>query len=281
MNNPNAFSNNMKKMLLSLTLIIVFISFAFAKDYKRIISLSPSATNALYELGIDKEIIAVTIFCPKGEYEKEIIGTLLEPDLEKIIKLKPDFIVASKDGNSKDFVEKLIKMKFTVYVMQENPDFEKICSNFNDLAKETGKQKEAEKIINQSKADISAVFEKTKNSEKKKVFWEIGSVPLYTCGKKSFLNDYNHWTNTKNIYEDLDVNYSPIDIEDVFFRNPQIIVIVSMDENKSALKNWNKFKSISAVKNDKIFIVSPYDLFGLTPLKFAQSVKLLYGLFYE
>ena len=74
---------------------------------RRIISLIPSVTRSLYLLGLQDEIAAVTIFCPPEAKDKEKIGTILEPDIEKIVSLKPDIVIASKEGNRQVTVEKL------------------------------------------------------------------------------------------------------------------------------------------------------------------------------
>ena len=90
------------KRLLILFLLIIFSSVGglFA-EYNRIISLAPSATESLYELGLEKNIIANTVYCSDGNSKKEKIGTVTEPNIEKIISLNPDLIVATKEGNYK------------------------------------------------------------------------------------------------------------------------------------------------------------------------------------
>ena len=102
----------MKNLIFALFLLFS-ASYAYA-DYNRIVSLAPSATASLYELGIDAEIAGVTVYCSGGKTKKEIVGTLLEPDFEKIISLKPDLIIASKEGNSKAAVEKLMRLGLNV-----------------------------------------------------------------------------------------------------------------------------------------------------------------------
>ena len=118
----------MKRFLFLLTLL--FITTNLFAQYKKIISLAPSATESLYELGIDKELIANTIYCSNGNFKKEKIGTVTEPNIEKIISLNPDLIVATKEGNYKTVVDKLVRLKLTVYVMEPYSNFEDICNNF-------------------------------------------------------------------------------------------------------------------------------------------------------
>ena len=64
-----------------------------AQEARRIVSLAPSITESLYELGAEDYIIGITVFCPKGRTPKLEVGTLWEPDLEKIISLNTDFLL--------------------------------------------------------------------------------------------------------------------------------------------------------------------------------------------
>jgi iron complex transport system substrate-binding protein len=267
----------MKKVLLIVIFILFFHCLIFAKDYQRIISLAPSATRSLYELGLDKEIIGITIFCPEGENKKEIIGTILEPNLEKIILLKPDLIVASKEGNFKTSIEKLQNLGFNVYVMDMSSNFDEVCKNFNLLADYVGRQNKANEEIEKSKAQVAAIFNQAKKSQKKSLFWVVGISPLYTCGKESFLNDYNSLTNTENIYHNLNARYAPVDMEDVIMKNPQIIIVASMDDNGKTDESRLNFNSTRAAKNGKIFFINPDKLFGLTPSSFADGLRILWG----
>ncbi|MDR0823411.1 MAG: helical backbone metal receptor [Endomicrobium sp.] len=270
----------MKKFLLIVISILMFSSMVYAKAYTRIISLAPSITKSLYELGIDKELLGITSFCPKGKSQKEIIGTLIEPDLEKIISLKPDLIIAAKEGNSKVMVEKLQRAGFDIYTMEMSQGFEELCKNFEALGKVLGKEKEAGNIIKKAQSQIDEIYKAAQNRQIQTVFWEIGDKPLYTAGGKSFLNGYNKYSNTKNIYDGvLNARYSPIDIEDVLMRNPDIIIAADMDGNDAAQirSSWAKYSSIKAVKNKKIYVFSADDLFGLTPTIFAETLKKIFN----
>jgi iron complex transport system substrate-binding protein len=269
------------KTLSILLAVFLFAGVSFAKDYKRIISLAPSVTKNLYELGIDKEIIAITMYCPKGKFQKEIIGTLLEPDLEKIISLKPDLIIAAKEGNSQILVEKLRKIGISVYIMETANSFEEICNNFFLLAEEIGYQKQAQKIIDEARGIVLSISSKTKNQTVQTLFWEIADKPLYTAGKGSFLNDFNAYTKTKNIYADfISGRYAPVDIEDVISRNPDIIIAADMDGQDLA-QTKKKYKNAKAVKNNKVYYLKSDDLFGLTPMFFASALERIYRLIYE
>ena len=264
----------MRNFLFIIGLLFCLNATAFA--YLRIVSLAPSVTESLYELGMENSVVGITIYCPKGNTKKEIIGTLLEPDLEKIVMLKPDLIISTKEGNNKAAVEKLSRLGFNVYVMETSQNFIEICSNFYNLGKKVGKVSEASEIIDKANESVNADLAKINNDGVKKVFWEIGAKPLYTAGRQSFANDYNRYTKTENIYGDTDMRYFAVNAEDVLERNPDIIILVNMgDISVEELVNWRKYKSVNAVKNAKVFMLDVNELFTPTPSAFAKGVSIL------
>lgn len=255
-------------------LAVLLISFNLYADYNRIISLAPSVTQSLYELGMEKEVIANTTYCPKGTLKKEIIGTLTEPNIEKIINLKPDLIISTKEGNNKAAVEKMKRLGLKVYVMGTSSSFSDICENFRNLADFLQKGTEAEKIISETTREIKAIYEETEKEKRERVFWEIGANPLVTVGKKSFVNDYNKYAGGKNIFQYIDMRYPNITLEKVIEKNPDVILVVSMGNiGNEEVRKWKKYVSINAVKNNKLYILDANDIFALTPITFLNAVK--------
>ena len=262
------------KKLSMLLLIIFFVSCSSFAGYKRIISLAPSATESLYELGIDKELIANTVYCSDGNFKKEKIGTVTEPNIEKIISLNPDLIIATKEGNYKTVIEKLLRLNLTVYVMEPYLSFEDICVNFQQLADYLGKSDEAKEIIMDVKQKISNLNNETISKEK--VFWEVGANPIFTVGKKSFVNEYNKYINGINVFCDIDMRYPNISIESVIEKNPDVILLVNMgDVSDQEIYKWNKYKNITAIKDNKIYLLEADDIFTPTPRKFLNGIKVL------
>jgi iron complex transport system substrate-binding protein len=266
----------LKQSCIIILLFFVTVALLYAKEYKRIISLAPSVTESLYELGEEQFLKGITVYCCKGTTKKEIIGTLLEPNIEKITLLAPDLIVCSKEGNSKVVVEKLRRLGFEVYVMETFKNFNDICVSYYDLSKKLDKAKEAKEIINMAKYSVKEIYSKLEGMKELKLFWEIGAKPLYTAGGKSFVNDYNYYTKTINIYKNVEMRYLCVNIENVLKYNPDIVLLVNRKcVSSKEITNWNKYTMINAVKNGKIFMIDSVDMFTPTPLVFARNVKML------
>ncbi|MCL2389960.1 MAG: helical backbone metal receptor [Endomicrobia bacterium] len=266
----------MKKIYTALLFLFFINGIVFGAEYKRIVSLAPSVTASLYELGVESNIAAITVYCPEGSTKKEIIGTLIEPDLEKIISLKPDLIIASKEGNSRHAVEKLIELGLNIYVMETAQSFNDICANYLDLAEAIGAANTASANIESAKNKINDISNSIHGDNIQSVFWEVGAKPLYTAGGQSFVNDYNFWTKTVNLFGDLSGRYPQADVEVVVSRNPDIIILVNMgDITDYEVNRWKKYKTLKAARNNKIFMIDVNSIFTPTPGTFADGVKIL------
>lgn len=266
----------MKIFFKILLLLIFFVSSNVFAEYTRIISLAPSATESLYELGLDENVIANTVYCSDGSSKKEKIGTVTEPNIEKIVSLKPDLILATKEGNYKTVIDKLIRLKLKVYVMEPYSSFEDVCTNFQQLADYLDKSDKAKEIITDVRKEVLSLNNEEEKSNKEKIFWEVGANPIFTVGKKSFVNEYNKFINGTNVFEDIDMRYPNISVESVIEKNPDVIMLVNMgDVSDQEILKWNKYKNISAVKNNKIFLLEADDIFTPTPKKFLNGIKVL------
>lgn len=262
----------MKKNLV--LIILLFVSINVFADYKKIVSLAPSVTESLYELGIDKELVANTIYCKDISSKKEKVGTVTEPNIEKIVSLKPDLIIATKEGNYQSVVDKMIRLNLNVYIVEPYFSVEDVYNNFQKLADYIGKSDIAKQIIENVKKEILDISNKKISEEK--IFWEVGANPLFTVGNKSFINEYSKFINGKNVFEDIDMRYPNINVESVIQKNPDIIILVNMgDVSDKEIGKWNKYKNINAVKNKKIFVVDTDDIFVPTPKGFLKGIKIL------
>ncbi|MDR2666384.1 MAG: helical backbone metal receptor [Endomicrobium sp.] len=270
----------MKKIVIYIFILLFLLTdTAWSKNYRRIVSLAPSVTESLYELGVEQSVVGITVYCPKGLIKKEIVGTLLEPNIEKIILLNPDLIILTKEGNIKATAEKFKYLGFEVYIMETAESFNGICVNYFYLAKKLNKAKNGKRIVDTTRCLLREIYNKLKDFNELGVFWEIGTRPLFTLGKQSFINDYSYYTRTINVYSDFNVRYFTVDIEDVIKRNPDIILIANVDgvNNNGEIIRWSKYKMIKAVKNNKVFVINVDNnyMFKPTPLKFAESVAIL------
>jgi iron complex transport system substrate-binding protein len=246
---------------------------------KRIVSLAPSITESLYQLGLEASVAGITTYCPRGTTPKQVVGTLWEPDIERILALAPDLVVASKEGNRKAAVLKMRELGLNVCILDEDRDFESICANFRTLGAAVGKAAEAQAVIARTRASLAAIQKRTRRGKPVRVFWEVGARPLFTISRNSFINDYGRYTGSVNIFDDVSTRYPKISREEVLRRDPDALIIVAMgDVTRSESASWQRFPGMAAVRNNRIYVIASQEIFTPTPLTFLKGAELIAGL---
>ena len=240
---------------------------------RRIVSLGPALTEEIYLLGVPDKLVGCTIYCnrPEAARQKQKVGTVVEVSVEKIVDLKPDIILATSltDRRAK---ERFRQLGMNVVVFSEAKNFNEVCQQFFYLGKVVGREEKAQKIVAQAKKGVNSIAGRVKGTRKPKVFLEIGTKPLFTVTRNSFVNDFIVLAGGINIAAEARSGlYSR---EKVIEQDPDVIIIVSMgvaaDQEK---KVWQKFWNLSAVKNNRIYVLDPDKICSPTPLSFVETLK--------
>ena len=224
----------------------------------RYISLAPATTEILFALGLDEEIVGVSSFCnyPLKAKTKEKVGTFSQPNVEKIISLKPDIIFCTGLEQT-PVVNALRQLNLKVYVSDPS-NIKELLNSIRDIGRLTGRGKEADTLINKMEQVLGQVNAKVKlipPEKRLKVFIEIWHDPLMTVGKKSFVDELLTLAGGINIAADTSQSYLYFSPEQVIKRNPDCIIQTYMSENEP-LKTIEKrlgWKEISAVKHGRVY----------------------------
>ena len=224
---------------------------------ERIISLIPSNTEILFDLGLNDEIVGVNDYddYPAGAAEKEKVGSM-EFNIEQIIALTPDIVFAHESGMAslEGAIEQLEATGVKVYVVADAKDFNETYTTIEQLGRATGKLPEAEKTIEEMKVKVAEIQEKLKDVEPKTVFVETSDMPeIYTAGKDTFMQEMLDMIHAENIAADTS-GWFKIDAEQIISKNPDVIV-VTYDYVPDILTKIPKragFDTITAVKNNAI-----------------------------
>ncbi len=239
----------------------------------RIVSLSPVITEWLYLLGLENDVVGVTTYCnkPPRAKKKEKVGTVIEVNAEKIMSLKPDMVLAMSLTNEKDLT-KLKKMGINVASFDIPKDFERLCEVSLEVGKSVGNEYKARTIINDSRMKVSDIKKKMSGIRKQKVFVQIGAKPLFAATREFFVNDYIEFAGGVNIFKDAISGL--ISREEVIKRNPDVILIATMGiSGEDEMKMWQKYKTVNAVKHNRIYIVDADMICSPTPASFAEYLR--------
>ncbi|MBI5641035.1 MAG: ABC transporter substrate-binding protein, partial [Nitrospirae bacterium] len=138
--------------LLSLALLP---SVSYAAPPKRIISLAPNITEILFALGLGDSIAGVTSFCdyPEEAKQKPKIGGMSNPSLEAVVSAKPDVVVLTTDGNTKEFEERLRSLKIKTLVFTARR-LSELPVGIRELGTALGVREKAEELAKETAAAI-------------------------------------------------------------------------------------------------------------------------------
>lgn len=206
------------------------VSHTFEDVPLRIISLVPSQTELLYDLGLESQIVGVTKFCVHPYHfksTKTIVGGTKKVNFAKIKALQPDIIIANKEENTLEMVLELQKIGpvwvTDICTIEDNLQ---MISDFGQLFnKRTEAQKWIDKI-NNALQDFQ-VFIKDKTSQK--VAYFIWANPYMVAGKNTFINEMLKLNKFENIYENRDERYPEIIIQKMRIQGDPDLVLLSSE----------------------------------------------------
>lgn len=193
---------------------------------KRIVSIVPSQTELLFDLGLDEEVIGITKYCvhPKNWLEtKAKVGGTKKLNIEKIKELKPDLIIGNKEENEKDQILELMK-HFPIW-MSDIKTLEDALGMIDSLGKITSRENKALKIQNDIREQFSH-FKLQKihvSNNRLPVLYLIWKKPFITAGKDTFINHLLEICGLENAITEL--RYPEITLEQIQKANPSLIFL--------------------------------------------------------
>jgi iron complex transport system substrate-binding protein len=226
---------------------------------KGIISLAPSITEILFDLGLGDQIAGVTDFCdfPEAASNKPRIGGFVNPKIERIISLKPDLIIATRDGNRMETIHRMEDLGFSVFVIDPK-GFDGVMKTIKNIGKVVLRQDESSKIVKDMMARKEKIAGLTGPLSKPKVFFQMGYAPMMTVGKGTLADDLIRIAGGRNISGDESMSYRLYSIETILSKAPEIIIISSMERKRDyshLLKMWQNWKSIPAVRMNTVYVI--------------------------
>ncbi|MCM8769152.1 MAG: helical backbone metal receptor [Candidatus Omnitrophica bacterium] len=237
---------------------------------ERIVSLGTYPTQNLVLLGLEKFLVGVTIHEPREiKRDREIIGTLWEPNLEKIVSLKPDVVLASKEGNRPQSVSRLKELRIEVLLLNEVRCFQDACENLFLVGQRFNRSSEAIKLITRLKQELRGIRQ-TAPGRKPTVFFALGLKPLVTAGRDTFIHHLIEDAGGKNIFADHPGKYLRVSLEEVVRRDPEVIVSLKMEEEADR-EFWQDFPRLKAVTQQSIFQVSNELFANPTPAQYVEA----------
>ena len=222
------------------------------KEPKKIISVAPNITEIIYKLGAEDKLVGRTDYCDYPEEVKSVesIGTLRKPDIEKIIGLEPDLVIASTHFDEEN-TAKLEEADIKVIGLYEENDVTGVYGMIETLGKVLNKKSEATETVEEMKASIDKVTKAVSGLEKPRVYYVVGygEGGDFSAPENTFVGQLIKVAGGNNIVPESD-NWS-FSLEALLEADPDIILL--RNGEKENFISTEGYKELTAVKEDRVY----------------------------
>jgi iron complex transport system substrate-binding protein len=223
--------------------------------------LAPSITEILFALELKDKIVGDTDYCdfPPEARNLPKVGGFKGVNLEALLALKPDLVLATRDGNQGRDLKRLADLGIRVQTYQPST-LAGVLEMILAIGRETGAEAAAQALVSDCQKKSALVRSRTSNLAPVKVLLVYGEDPLVLAGQGTFADDLIRSAGGINIAGDSSIPYPRFSLEEVLARQPEVIVESAMGNEAETLARaqaaWSRWPSLPAVREQRIAAVS-------------------------
>lgn len=233
---------------------------SFSASPERIVSLAPSLTEIICDLGMGERIVAVTDYCdyPPEVIKKPKVGGFSNPSLEMIVSLKPDLVFLTEDGNPKSVDDRLRKMGIKTYIFRARR-IKELSQAILDLGKALGVPRKAKLKAQWLETQLNR-FEKRDRKyfegQVKKAVFIVQPVPLIVAGKETIMDDAFAILGIANIGAAGGKGYPKYSVEEFISLAPDALFFGKGNKMEERAKPLlDKLEFLPAVRERRVFFL--------------------------
>ncbi|MGB1263049.1 MAG: cobalamin-binding protein [Cognaticolwellia sp.] len=220
----------------------------------RIIALAPHIVEMLYNIGAGSQVVATTDHADYPLAAKKIprIGSATRIQIERVVELQPDLIIAWKSGNPSDDLARIKQLGFNVVYSQPN-NFSDVANELRLFGKLSGHSKQAEQVAEKFLTDLAEIKKQYRDKKPLTGFYEVWSRPITTIAKGSWPQQFLDVCRINNPFEQAKAQYPQVNIEQILQTNADVIIQpLSINQGDSGGYDWQKWPILPAVKHQQI-----------------------------
>jgi len=237
----------------------------------RIVSLSPGGTEMLFAAGAGPEVVATVEYSDVPPEAKRVlrIGDAVSIDLERLVRIHPDVVVAWPAGGNPAQRAKIARLDIPVYE-QEAKRLAELAPSIRRLGVLAGTASRAEAAARAIEARLESLRRTYAGAEdaarQPSVLLEVWNRPIYTVGGQHLMTDALELCGARNVFADLPEAGPVVDIEAVIARDPDIIIAAGPPGESAAwLTDWKRFTTLRAVHAQRLVAFEDQGLSRLGP----------------
>lgn len=224
----------------------------------RIVSLVPSATEIIFSLGAQDRLAGRTDFCdyPPAVRVKPSVGGMVNPNLETLVALRPDLVIATDEGNREETVRQVARLGIPTYLVHAN----RIAETIDLIARVgvlTGREADVDRLIGEMVRRVEAVRRAVAPFPRPRVLYVLWPEPLIVPGRASILTELIDVAGGRSITAGEGDTYPRFSLEAVVARAPEVIILADHSTGAStagrpAPEQWRRLTSVPAVRAGRL-----------------------------
>lgn len=245
-----------------------------AAPARRIVSLAPHITENLYAAGAGAYIVGVVDYSDYPPAAKKLphVGSHDRLDLEAILALKPDLVIAWESGNPAAHLNRLKSLGLPLFLSQPRhlDDIAGDIERFGTLA-----ATDAGAAARAFRSRLAELRGRYARRPPVRSFYQIWNQPLLTVNGESLISDVMRLCGAENVFAKLPVLAPTVTLEAVLAANPEVIVASGMDDTRPEwLDMWRRWRDMTASARDNLFFV-PADLINRHTPRILDGAQML------
>ncbi|MGY2253429.1 cobalamin-binding protein [Pseudomonas reactans] len=231
--------------------VLLLACSAQALAAERVVSLAPSLTEIVAELGAGDVLVGVLDGGdrPAALAQVPSVGRYGQLDMERLLSLKPDLILLWPGSVGPAQREQLQRLNIPVYVAEPH-SLEQLTTQVQAIAEQLGRAEAGRQLAAQLRQRLVELRQRYQRAEPLRVFYQVWNQPLYTVGGGQIISDALSVCGARNVFDDLKLPAPQVSIESVLQRDPEMI-LVGDQAQKDAWKVWPAMAERVRVVPDK------------------------------
>ncbi|MCA0917379.1 MULTISPECIES: cobalamin-binding protein [Halomonas] len=230
-----------------------------ASPAQRIVALSPSVTELLFAAGAGERVVGVVSFSDYPEAARELpqVGSYDRLDLEALLALEPDLVVAWAGGNPGQQVDRLEAFGLPVF-RSDASDFEHIASTLERFGRLAGTQDTGDAAARKLRDSVASLSARYSDSLPVEVFYQVWEKPLMTVNGEHWISRALALCGGVNLFASEAPLVPRLSREAVLAADPEVIITGGMGKADSTwLDAWRAWPQMTAVAQDNLFFINP------------------------
>lgn len=230
-----------------------------AAPARRIVSLAPHITELLFAAGAGSHVVGNVEYgdYPPAARSLTKVGGYSRLDLEAIVALKPDLVMAWQSGNAPAAVSRLLAMGLNVHLSESNR-IEDIAGELERIGKLAGTEVTANSAATAFRERYARLAARYGQRPPVTVFYQIWKQPLMTINRDQIISDAIRLCGGRNVFAHLPILAPTVTVEAVIAANPEAIVASGMGDSRPEwLDDWRRWSTLAAVTGDNLYFILP------------------------